>query len=121
MGNHAQRRSYIEKVLELYRGMPGTRGFARAADRRLAENLFDRDIPIVTVYAAFILAFARRSRPPGEPNLRPIATLHYFQPIINELIAQPLDPDYINYLRCAHLAAAPRLFGTSLDLGHQKT
>jgi hypothetical protein len=113
------RRFYTEKVLDLYRATPGTRGLARPADRRLAENLFDRGIPIHTVYAAFVLAWTRRSRPPTEPQLRPIATLHYFLPVIDELVAQPLDSDYLDYLRYAHAASAPRLLGANLDLAHQ--
>lgn len=112
-------RHYVEKVLDLYRATPGTSGIARTADRRLAESLFDRDIPLATVYAALVLAWVRRSnRPPGEPAHRPIATLHYFLPVIDELIAQPLDPDYLAYLRQAHVTAAPRLLGENLDLGH---
>jgi len=114
------RRHYVEKVLDLYRATPGTSGVARPADRKLAEGLFERQIPIITVYAALILAWIRRSnRPPDEPGHRPIATLHYFLPIIDELIAQPLDPDYLAYLRQAHVTAAPSLLGANLDLGHQ--
>ncbi len=115
-------RFYVEKVLDLYRATPGTSGIARPADRRCAKRLFDSDIPMTTVYAAFVLAWIRRSnRPPEEPeSLRPIGTLHYFQPIIDELIAQPLDPDYIAYLRQTHFRSAPRLLGASLDLGHQE-
>lgn len=114
------RRHYVQKVLDLYRATPGTSGIARPADRKLAECLFDRCISIATVYAALVLAWIRRSnRPPGEPGLRPIATLHYFLPVINELIAQPLDPDYLKYLRQAHVGSAPRLLGADLDLGHQ--
>lgn len=117
MKTNLDRRLYVEKVLDLYRATPGTRGIARPADRRLAQNLADRDIPLETVYAALVLAFVRRSnRPPGEPSLRPVASLHYFQPIIEELIAQPLDPDYIRHLRAAHAASAPSLLGANLDL-----
>lgn len=114
------RRHYVEKVLDLYRATPGTSGVARPADRKLAEGLFERQIPITTVYAALVLAWIRRSnRPPDEPGHRPVATLHYFLPIIDELIAQPLDPDYLAYIRLAHVCSAPRLLGANLDLDHQ--
>ena len=120
MNQDQRRRFYIEKVLDLYRATPGTSGVTRPADRRFAENLFDRQIPIDTVYAAIVIAFLRRSnRRPGEPGLRPIGCLHYFRPVIDELVAQPLDPDYIAYLRCTHAASAPRLLGASLDLNPQ--
>lgn len=119
MKTDPNRRFYAEKVLDLYRATPGTRGLARPADRRLAESLFDRQIPIAIVYAAFVLAWTRRNRPPTGPQLRPIATLHYFLPVIDELIAQPLDPDYLDYLRYAHATSAPRLLSANLDLDHQ--
>lgn len=120
MKTDQHRRFYVEKVLDLYRATPATSGVTRPADRRFAENLFDRQIPIDTVYAALVVAFVRRNnRPPGEPSLRPIGCLHYFRPVIDELVAQPIDPDYIAYLRSTHIEAAPRLFGASLDLNPQ--
>jgi hypothetical protein len=52
------------------------------------------------VEAAIILATARRVlRPPDYPPLAPIRSLHYFLPVIDEITAAPLPPDYLNYLR----------------------
>lgn len=110
------RRAYVEKVLELYRATPNTPGLVRAADRRFAQNLFDLDIPLMTVYAALVLAWVRRlSRPPDQPPLRPISTLHYFKPIIDELVAQPIDPGYLDYLRTYKTESAPRLLTAKID------
>jgi hypothetical protein len=52
------------------------------------------------VEAAIILATARRVlRPPDYPPLAPIRSLHYFLPVIDEITAAPLAPDYVDYLR----------------------
>ena len=95
----AETRSYVRKILELYRNTPGTSGSARRADHRLAALLAQRRIPLDTIRTALLLATARRAfRPPDAPPLRPIATLHYFLPVIDELLEQPLDPTFIRYL-----------------------
>jgi len=103
-------RSDVQEILELYRNTPGTSGAARRADHRLAALLVQRRVPLDTIRAALLLATARRvSRPPDAPPLRPIATLHYFLPVIDELLEQPLDPGYLRYL-CGRLAGlAPGL------------
>jgi hypothetical protein len=99
---------YTQCVLGLYRCTPGASGFARRADRQLAARLFDRRVPLHIVQAALLLAVARRSfRPDDAPPLPPIATLHYFLPIIDELMATPPDPDYLDYLRQSLASIAP--------------
>jgi hypothetical protein len=104
------RQRYTQCVLDLYRRMPGASGIARRADRRLAAALFDRRIPLEIVHAALLLAAARRARRPRHaPPLAPIATLHYFLPIIDELIATPPDPDYLQYLRQSLGSIVPAL------------
>jgi hypothetical protein len=91
---------YVDHVLTLYRATPGTTGRARPADRRLAADLQTRRVPLLFVEHALLLAAARRSvRPRGAPPLPPARSLHYFLPVIEELLAQPLDPDYVTYLR----------------------
>lgn len=102
------RQGYTQRVLGLYRCTPGASGFARRADRQLAAKLFDHRIPLHIVYAALLLAVARRSsRPHGAPPLPQIATLHYFLPIIDEILATPPDPGYLNYLRQSLARIAP--------------
>jgi hypothetical protein len=102
------RQEYTQRVLNLYRCAPGASGFARRADRQLAARLFDRRVPLHIVLAALLLAVARRSaRPDHAPPLPPIATLHYFLPIIDELMATPPDPGYLQYLRLSLARIAP--------------
>jgi hypothetical protein len=103
---HLPRNLYVRRVLELYRLMPGTAGHIRRSDRQLASSLHEGGIPIDIVSTALLLAAARRIFRSGEP-LPPIATLHYIRPVIEELLAQPADDDYINYLRRKLAPLAP--------------
>jgi hypothetical protein len=104
------RQRYAQRVLELYRWTPGTAGLARRCDRGLAATLYDRGIPLKTVHTALLLAAGRRAcRPSDALPLAPIATLHYFLPIIDELIARPLEQDYLQYLRHNLSTLAPAL------------
>lgn len=93
-------RLYVERILELYRRTPGTSGRVRRADRLLAAALYDRQVPLDLVAAALLVATARRTlRPADAQPLRPIASLHYFLPVIDELENLPLDPGYLRFLR----------------------
>jgi hypothetical protein len=101
---------YVECILDLYRRAPGTSGRVRRADRLLAAVLYDRQIPLDLIAAALLLATARRTlRPANAPPLRPIASLHYFLPVIDELEALPLDPGYFRFLRTRLSPLAPAL------------
>jgi len=104
------RRLYVERALDLYRLAPGTTGHLRRSDRRLAGELHDRGIPLELLHEALLLAVARRTfRSESAPPLAPIATLHYFRPVIDELIAEPPEPDYVSYLRYKLASIAPEL------------
>lgn len=105
------RNLYIQRVLELYRLMPGTTGHIRRSDRHMAGGLHDRGISIAVVTAALLLAVARRTFRSGEP-LPPVATLHYIRPVIEELLARPADPDYISHI-CRKLASIAPDFATA--------
>ncbi len=94
------RRSYVEAVLSAYRSCPGTTGHVRRPDRLLAGTLHDRDFPLDAIRAAFVLATARRTfRPANTPPLPTIRSLHYFLPVINEIVRDNnIDAFYIRYL-----------------------
>jgi hypothetical protein len=93
------RETYIKQALVLYRCVPGTLGRVRREDRLLAADLHDRGIDLYTLEAAFVLAAARRClRPPGHP-LAPVRSLHYFLPVIEEILDKPLAAEYIAYLK----------------------
>jgi hypothetical protein len=113
----AGRRLYVEHVLELYRRAPGRSGVIRRCDRHLAGELHDRGVPLSIVRAALILAIARRTfRSATAPPLAPIATLHYVTPVIDELLVNPPEPGYLDYLRAKLSTVAPAFVTTA---GHQ--
>lgn len=92
-----QERVYLETVLETYSSLPGTPHRPSRQDRRLARELCRRAVPLRTVRAALILAAARRTIRSGS-TLPPVRTLHYFLPVIEEVLEDPPDPGYLDYL-----------------------
>jgi len=91
---------YVRLVLDCYRRTPETVGHVRPADRRMAIELYKRRIPLSVVKAALILATARRMfRPPESAPLATVRSMHYFVPVIDEILNKPLHPDYVQYLR----------------------
>ncbi len=107
---------YVKRVLDLYRDTPGTAGRVRTADRRLANTLYLRRIPISTIRGALLLVVARRtfrSSPDAEP-LSTIRSLHYFQHTIQELLDEPLPDGYVDYL-CWKLAPLPPSLAASTE------
>lgn len=104
------RRRYVQRVLELYCLAPGTTRQLRRSDRQLAGTLHDRGVALEAVHAALLLAVARRTfRSPSAVPLAPIASLHYFRPVIDEVIAEPPEHDYLSYIRYKLAAIAPGL------------
>ena len=92
--------NYVEKLLDLYLGLPQTPSRSSRDDRRLAQQLCQQKTPLETVESAFLLAIARRSfRDPALQPLQPIRSLHYFLPVIEELLATGVSLDYLQYLR----------------------
>jgi hypothetical protein len=91
---------YIAAVLALYLGLPETPLRASARDLRHARQLHDRGVPLRVVESAFLLGSLRRLlRPADVPPLSPIRSLAYFQPVIEELLADPAPDNYLDYLR----------------------
>jgi hypothetical protein len=93
-------KEYIKQAAALYGSTPGTLGRLRRQDRLLAAQLYTRGIPLSTLEQAFLLAAARRCfRAPDAPPLSPIRSMYYFVPVIEEVLAHPLDPSYVGYLK----------------------
>jgi len=101
------RQIYVRSVLNLYTRMQGTACRARRSDRDLAGWFFDRQVPIGIVEAALLLGSARRMCRRETTPLAAIRSLHYFEPIVEELIAQPPPSGYIDYLRRKILSLQP--------------
>ena len=91
---------YVSSVLTLYMDLPDTAMRVNTQDQRQARHWFDRGVPLPVVETALLLASLRRmSRPQGVPPLPRIRSLAYFQPVIEELLENPVSADYLQYLR----------------------
>ena len=92
--------AYIAAVLARYTEPPDTPLHAGTSDHWTARRLFADHIPLSVVEAALLLGSLRRlARPPGMPPLPPVRSLAYFRPVIDELQANPLPDNYLDYLR----------------------
>ena len=108
------RRLYTQKLFDLYCGLPHTAARRPSPyDRQLADQLWQKDIPLDIIEGAFLLAIARRSgREPNQRPLPPIRSLAYFLPIIEELRHGSPDHGYLLYLR-------DKVVQISADLGER--
>jgi hypothetical protein len=90
---------YIRAVREIYTQMPNTSGRFSRSDRELAHALYQRGIPIPILRSALLLGTARRvCRIPAGAPLPPVRSLHYFLPVLDEILLQPLTNGYLQYL-----------------------
>jgi hypothetical protein len=98
------RAEYLRRLLDRYCELPHTAARRPSSnDRLLAGQLFSRSVSLDIIETAFLLAIARRTcRDPQAPPLQPIRSLAYFLPLINEVLCQPPDPEYLDYVR-AHV------------------
>jgi hypothetical protein len=100
MNDGRDQEEYIHQVLEAYRKTPGTIGAVRRPDRLLAAQLFQRGVSVSVIENAFVLAATRRlMRPANAAPLGTIRSLAYFLPVIDEVIAMRISPDYFQYVR----------------------
>ncbi|MBN2258314.1 MAG: hypothetical protein JW704_10905 [Anaerolineaceae bacterium] len=93
------RQEYVRTVLCRYAELPETPPRCRSLDRRIAQELFHRKIPMEVVEAAFVLGSSRRLARESDRALPPIRCLAYFLPVVEEVLAKAPPPDYIQYLR----------------------
>lgn len=86
----AERRRYVREVLRLYAATPTVLGHVRRADRLLAERLHDQRVPLYAVANAFLIGAARRVLHNGfSTPMPPIRSLHFFLPILQEVLERP--------------------------------
>lgn len=100
-----------DRLIALYLALPHTPSRASRYDYRLALELCQR-ISWEVLETALLLAMARRClRDPSLASLPPIRSLHYFLPVIDEVLNMEISTDYVRYLQ--HKLApyiAPGLF-----------
>lgn len=84
------RSAYVREILRLYRATPSVHGHVRRADRELAARLFDQSVPLYAVANAFLVGAARRVLHNGfSTPMPPVRCLHYFLPIVTEMLQRP--------------------------------
>lgn len=98
--NEMTEKEFIAGVLNLYLSLPQTPACTSRTDRQLAAQWYAQGLAWEMLEGALLLAIARRSlRDPALPPLPPIRSLHYFVPLLEEVLATPLAPEYVRYLR----------------------
>jgi hypothetical protein len=90
---------YVRQVLRAYIALPETPKRWRATDRQIVLELFRRAIPADVIDTAFVLGSARRLGRDPKKTVPPIRCVGYFLPVIEEVLALPPPPRYIEYLR----------------------
>ena len=96
----SRQQEYVRQVLDAYRRTPGTTGNIGRPDRHLAARLYQRDVPLTAVENALVLAAARPLlRPANAAPLATVRSLAYFVPVIDEVLARKVSPDYFQYVR----------------------
>lgn len=92
-------KDYIAAVVNNYVRLPGTPLHPSRADRRFAALLYARRVPLRVVYAAFVLAVARRELRPADLPAHPaIRTLHFFEGAIDEVLTTNPAQGYVQHL-----------------------
>jgi hypothetical protein len=94
--------TYRQTLLDLYLRLPDTPCRLSRYDLGLVRQLWERQIPLTTAETALLLASVRRAaRRPNAIPLEPIRSLHYFLPVIEELLHTSLHHGdaYLAYLR----------------------
>jgi hypothetical protein len=99
-GTLGGKRPYVRAVLARYLWLPDTPCRSSRHDRRLASVLYERGVALLVVEAALLLAAARRAlREPWLAPLPRVRSLHYYLPVISEVLDNPRAPD-VEYLTC---------------------
>ena len=104
-------RDYVRAVLDCYLWLPGTSSVTSRHDRRCAQQLYRRGVPLEVVRSAMVVAVARRTFRRGGPLPR-VRAVHYFLPVVEEMLESPCDPGYVQYLeQLLRRLAAAKLVG----------
>jgi hypothetical protein len=94
-------RRFVRGVLARYVWLPDTPVRTSRYDHRLASGWFERDVGLLPVEAALLLASARRAlRESWLAPLPQVRSLAYFQGALAEVLDNPRPPDleYLTYL-----------------------
>jgi hypothetical protein len=93
-------RRFVRAVLARYVWLPDTPVRTSRYDRRLATAWFEREVTLLVVEAALLLAGARRAlRESWLAPLPQVRSLAYYQGAVQEVLDNPRPPD-LEYLTC---------------------
>lgn len=92
--------SYVDSVRKLFMALGCTSGRFGPADERLAEDFEQKGISLGVIEDAMMVGACRKyvSWLNNGPSA-PIASLHYFDAIIEEVLERPFPPGYREYMQ----------------------
>jgi hypothetical protein len=91
---------YIETVRHTYLALGCTRGVFRSADAVIARNFFSRVIPLAVITDALVVGAVRKYVSWLNGNTgEAIASLKYFDAVVDEILENPLPSGYREYVR----------------------
>lgn len=92
--------SYVGSVRKWFLTLGCTIGRFSPSDERLAGSLEQKGIPLAVIEDAMLIGGCRKYVSwLNSGASAPIASLHYFEPIIDEVIERPFAPGYRDYMR----------------------
>ena len=90
---------YVVEVIRLYRATPTVLGRVRLADHLLARRLYEQRVPLYVIRDALVLGAARRVLHNGFSSpMPPVRSLHYFVPLVREVLDRPPGHREIEHL-----------------------
>jgi hypothetical protein len=92
--------AYLKEIEKFYSSRPCVRFTLSEADRCLARKWFRQSIDLGMVEQAILLGCGRKYVSwLNSQNSEPIGSLYYFEPVLQEVLSQPLSKDYCNFNR----------------------
>jgi hypothetical protein len=106
---------YVAGLRESFLALGCSSGRFAPSDEKMARELHRQGVPLEVIQNALILGACRKylswlNSGPSDP----IATLRYFQPLIEEVQQRPFPPGYGDHLRC-ELKKLTRLWHQQTD------
>ena len=95
-----EKESYVGSVRKRFLTLGCTTGHFSPSDERLAGSFEQKGIPLTVIEDAMLIGACRKyvSWLNSGPSA-PIASLHYFEPIIEEVVERPFPPGYRDYMQ----------------------
>ncbi len=91
---------YVDSVRKLFIALGCTTGRFGSSDEQLAADLERKGIPIEVIEDAMLVGACRKYVSwLNSGSTAPIASLHYFEAILEEVIERPFPPGYREYMR----------------------